>query len=138
VTTSGLSAANAVLKKSGLVPFIYQENAKNYVSLLDHPFTLDMLYSEYPKEQREIMLKASKCQYCEKPTCSEELDIRGIMRRVSVGNFIGARKIVDQYSIDHMIDSDFLSKCESCCVKVVQAKNPVEISSVIDYIKEKG
>jgi prolycopene isomerase len=137
VTTSGLSAANAILKKAGQKPFVYQRDAKNYVNMIDKPFTRDQLYSEYPKEQSDIMLKASKCLYCEKPSCSKDFDIRGIMRRVSVGNFIGARKIVDRYASTNSINDEFLSKCEGLCIKGFQDNTPIEILDVVNHIKEK-
>ncbi len=137
VTTSGLSAANAILNKAGQKPFVYQRDAKNYVTLTEKPFTFDKLYSQYPKEQRSIMLKASKCQYCEKPSCSKDFDLRGIMRRVSVGNFTGARKIVDRYSATNPITDEFLSKCEGHCIKAFQDNTPIELLKVVNYIKEK-
>jgi prolycopene isomerase len=89
VTTSGISAANAVLKKLNLEPFKYQPNMKNYVRVVDKPFRAESLYEGYPEETRAIMREASRCQYCEEPQCSAntDWDIRGIMRRVTVGNF---------------------------------------------------
>jgi prolycopene isomerase len=136
VTTSGLSAANAVLKDAGINPYIYHDKMRNFVTILEKPFTSDKLYSEYPEEQRSIMLKASQCQYCENPSCSKSFDIRGIMRRVSVGNFTGAKKIIDKYSAGHNIDRDFLSECENNCIKTLKNEKAVEISSVVYYIKD--
>lgn len=135
VTTSGISAANAILKKMGLKPYVYQKDLPNYVTILDKPFTLEKMYAEYPEEQRSIMLKASKCQYCEHPTCSKSLDIRGIMRRITVGNFKGAKKIIDNYD-KNIIDTEFLSECENRCIKGLKGKVPVEIANVIDYISQ--
>jgi len=99
VTVSGLSAANAVLRKLGREPYTYRPGMKNFVNMIDRPFTKDRLYAGYPEAVREIMLKASRCQYCEHPTCNEgvELDVRGIMRRVTVGNFVGARRLAEAF-----------------------------------------
>jgi prolycopene isomerase len=88
VTTSGIAAANAVLKKLKLKPFRYQANLENYVRIVDKPFRAEGLYHGYPQEMRAVMRQASRCQYCEDPQCSRNTayDIRGIMRRVAVGN----------------------------------------------------
>jgi prolycopene isomerase len=95
VTISGVSAANALLKKMGYVEYQYKDDMKNYITVLEKPFRAENLFNEYPKETREVMLKALRCQYCENPACSADtdIDIRGIMRRVSVGNFFGAKKL---------------------------------------------
>jgi len=137
VTTSGLSAANAVLQKLGREPYIYEKGIKNYVTILERPFTREQLYSEYPEELRKVIFKASKCQYCEKPTCSSEFDIRGIMRRVSVGNLYGAEEIIKKYTIEKSLDKDFLIECESNCIQKIQNNNPVEILNIIEYLQEK-
>ncbi|NTV89186.1 MAG: FAD-dependent oxidoreductase [Clostridiales bacterium] len=136
VTTSGLSAANAVLKRLGLEIFKYRPDMKNYVRITDRPFTRDMLYTGYPEEERNIMLKAAKCWYCEKPGCSENLalDIRGIMRRVTVGNLIGARAVAARYSGDVTLTEADFTKCEKACLKYLQDGKSVEIKTVIDYV----
>jgi prolycopene isomerase len=136
VTTSGLSAANAVLKKLNLEPFKYQANMKNCVRVLDKPFTPEGLYRGYPEEMRIIMCKASRCQYCENPSCSRNtnFDIRGVMRRVTVGNFAGAKKLAKQFlSIDQLKKAS-LVECEKQCVLNENGGPPVEIQTVIDYI----
>ena len=136
VTTSGLSAANAVLKKLNLEPFKYQANMKNCVRVLDKPFTPESLYRGYPEEMRIIMCKASRCQYCENPSCSRNtnFDIQGVMRRVTVGNFAGAKKLAKQFlSIDQLKKAS-LVECEKQCVLNENGGPPVEIQTVIDYI----
>jgi len=136
VTTSGISAANAVLKKLKLEPFTYQPNMKNYVRIVDKPFTKEGLYDGYPEEMRVIMLKASRCQYCEQPQCATDTDydIRGIMRRVTVGNFTGARKIAGQFLSAGELNRAALAQCEQRCVLNTDGGSPVEIRTVIGYI----
>jgi len=136
VTISGISAANAILRKMGLKSFTYKADMKNYVSILDKPFTIENLYSEYPEEIRVIMRKASACQYCELPKCSENMniDIRGIMRRVTVGNFTGAKKLVNRFLLAEGLETLSLSECETRCIQNVKSGSPVEIQAVIDYL----
>ena len=132
VTTSGLSAANAILMKLGLDKFVHREGIRDYVRVLKPPFWVDDLYSGYSAEDRDIMLKAGRCQFCEHPSCvnKEVADIRGIMRRVSVGNFFGARKLADMI----IADSD---NWEESCVENVRIGKPVAIREVLDYLARK-
>jgi len=132
VTTSGLSAANALLKKLGKEPYVYQENMKNFVRIVDKPFTAGRLYDGYGDAARTVMRKAMRCRLCEHPTCTKEKDIRGIMRRVSVGNFKGAKKLW----LQNPTDRDSLEKYEKTCICAIENKSAVEIQAVIDYLQE--
>jgi len=137
VTASGISAANAILTRSRLEPYIYKKNMANYVRILDKPVTEDRLLDRFPPDARTIMLKASACQICENPSCSENRarDIRGIMRRTMVGNFAGARKILNATSEESAWNDASLADCESKCILKIKYGTPVEIKLVIDYIK---
>ncbi len=139
VTTSGIAAANAVLKKLKLKPFKYQDNMTNYVRIVDKPFRAQNLYQGYPEETRSIMCQASRCQYCEDPRCSRktDYDIRGIMRRVAVGNFAGAQKLARQSVSSDPSHRTALAECEQRCVLNEEAAAPVEIRMVIDHIVAK-
>jgi len=52
VTTEGLSAANALLKKVGKEPFVFREGMQNYVRIIPKPFTRDRLYADYAESER--------------------------------------------------------------------------------------
>ncbi len=130
VTTSGLSAANALLKKLGKEPYAYRENMSNFVRIVEKPFTADRLYDGYDEMSRRVMQKAMRCRLCESPTCTDEIDIRGIMRRVAVGNFEGAKKCW----LHNPVDRDFLEKCETTCICAIESKPAVQIRDVIDYL----
>lgn len=142
VTTSGIAAANAVLKKRGLQPYVYQPERKNMVRILAKPVTAAKLYADVPADIRSLMQKAARCEYCEHPYCSigmqgqgRNLDIRGIMRRVTVGNLVGARKRLDAYCEEHQIKIGTapldLSACETRCIGNTRNGQPVEIQAVI-------
>lgn len=132
VTTSGLSAANAVLKKHGKEPYIHKKDMKNYVSIVDKPFTADRLNRGYDETTRVIMGKAMRCRLCEHPTCTTEVDVRGIMRRVAVGNFKGSRKCW----LRNPVDSDSLKKYEMNCICAMENKDAVEIQAVVAFLNE--
>jgi prolycopene isomerase len=136
VTTSGIAAANAVLRKLSMGPYRYQPNMKNYVRIVAKPFKAESLYEGYPEEMRTIMREAYRCQYCEEPQCtvSNAWDLRGIMRRVAVGNFAGAAKLVRQlFTIDGRSRAS-LAECEERCVLNKDVGSPVATRTVVNYI----
>jgi prolycopene isomerase len=134
VTVSGISAANAVLKKLGMPVYAYSEGMKNYVNIREKPFMPEDLYSDYPENERRVMLKARECQYCEHPSCSGDtgLDIRGIMRRVTVGNLRGAARLLEGFESEEAV----LSGCQERCIRNVREGKPVEIAEVAAFLKK--
>ncbi len=134
VTTSGLSAANAVLKKRGLKEFVYEKDQKNYVRQLPLPFTKEQLYADEPEPLRGVLRAAIRCRFCEHPTCSDgtQTDIPGVMRRVAVGNLVGARKCY----LAHPAEEGALPRFESRCIRALEGGEAVEISRVIGAILE--
>ena len=136
VTTSGISAANAILKSEKLVPFLYEKNQINYVNIVQKPVTFDNLYSHIEEPKRTIMMKAMKCQFCENPLCSKgtKTDIRGIMRRMSVGNTAGALKTFNQAPVDDLT----LEMFESKCIQNKLKNEPVEIRYIIQYLNNQN
>lgn len=132
VTTSGLSAANAVLKKLGLQPFIYQPDMKNYVRIVEKPFTDQMLYEAYPESEQKIMRLAKQCRFCEHPSCTNNslTDVRGIMRRVAAGNFVGAKKAW----LKDPVDEDMLAVFEENCICKVEEGQSIAIKEVVAYL----
>ena len=132
VTTSGLTAANVLLKKLGKEPFVYREGMTNYVRTVGKPFTASMLFDYVDPAIREIMLKAMRCRLCEHPSCAggDPADIRGLMRRVSVGNFTGARKCL----LKTPVQSNDLERYEMNCIRSIEENEPVRIREVITYL----
>ena len=127
VTTSGIAAANAVLSQRGLKPFVYDSSRKEYVHLVQAPFTGDQLYASVEPDQRAIVQAARRCQLCEHPSCSQgtDLDVRGIMRRVMVGNFAGAKRKLAESSCKNP------SNLEPDCIR----EESVAIGKVCGYLK---
>ena len=134
VTTSGLSAANAILRKRGLTPFVYDKLQKNFVRQLPIPFTSDQLYVDEPEPRRSMMLAAMRCRFCEHPTCcgTRGTDIPGILRRVAVGNLTGAKKRF----IEHPASTEELHRYESRCIRRLEGGTGVEIRTIIDTLTE--
>ncbi len=134
VTTSGITAANVLLKKLKKERFVYSKGMKNCVRLVEKPFIHEHLYAGYDEKQRTIMLEAMRCRFCEHPGCSNgsNVDIRGIMRRVSVGNLTGAGKRWAETS-NSTID---LETSESRCICAIENGNAVKIRDVVAFIND--
>lgn len=134
VTTSGLSAANAVLKKQGREPFRYQPQMKNFVRLVPKPFTGRQLHETYPEAERKIMSQAGRCLFCEKPSCipRPKTDIAGIMRRVFVGNFKGAAAKAKETALNPAEQLE----AEGRCIRGRSGEKPVAISMVLNFLQE--
>ena len=136
VTVSGISAANAVLKKYGKKQFLNRKGMKSYVNLIDKPVTTKKLHSSNTKDEREIILLASECLFCEKPECMMkfDLDIRGIMRRVAVENFYGAVKIINKYSNDRLISDVEINSSENNCLRLKKIGEAVQIEKILRFL----
>ncbi len=134
VTTSGLTAANVLLKKLGKETFAYRNGMKNYVNIVDKPFTSDQLFQEYDAPTRQVMCNAMRCRFCEHPLCTngDTTDIRGIMRRVACGNFAGARKAW----LKAPVDPSALAQYEANCLCMIEEGSPVKITEIINYLRE--
>lgn len=105
VTISGVSAANMVLRRLGKEEYIWRKGMKDYVKEyratdLPKTFTSSHIYTNALEDEKYIKLHhdASLCQWCEDAPCQSfcpfEYDIRGILRRIEVGNYQGAYAIL--------------------------------------------
>lgn len=135
VTTSGIAAANAILKKHGLPQFRWQPNMKSYVSIKKPPFDGEPCADCYSENERECIQKARRCLCCLSPRCCpvSRLDVRGIMRRAQAGNLIGAKKALSKSDGTFMSDN-FLCECERRCVRNADGA-PAPIAYVINHLK---
>lgn len=133
VTTSGLSAANVILRKRGIKSYQYVPRMKNYVIERNKPFYRKDMYTELSQARREIAFAASRCRFCEYPECiSHDIaDIRGIMRRSAVGNFKGAGKLAKEIAERSDFNNDILKQAESRCVLNKENAEPVAIDCII-------
>ncbi|HRZ48057.1 MAG TPA: FAD-dependent oxidoreductase [Bacteroidales bacterium] len=133
VTTSGITAANVLLKKLKKSPYVYKPGMKNFVRLVDKPFTREKLFDGYGEEEKKLMQEAMRCRFCEHPSCSnsDSADIRGIMRRVAVGNFTGAKKRWKETCSDLHPPEYY----EARCIHTLENAEAVNISHVFAFLE---
>lgn len=117
VTISGIAAANAVLKKYGMKPYVWKKDMKDHVVELKTPVEKGWVYDAFPEAKAKLMTKAGKCLFCENPgCCSREIfDIPAVMRRAACGNFKGASDIINNAFIK--LTDGFWEECEAGCVQ---------------------
>jgi prolycopene isomerase len=105
VTISGVSAANMVLRRLGKEEYIWRRGMKDYVkeyrtSDLPHLKSLSHISPNALEDDsfKKLHDDASLCQWCEVApclsVCPAEYDIRGLLRRIEVGNYKGAYSIL--------------------------------------------
>lgn len=135
VTVSGVAAANSILKKRKLPLYLYESGKNEYVHIHEKPYNFTMLMESFPEEKRAIVQKAFGCENCEKAGCmkNSSLDVRGIMRRIIVGNFFGAKRIVERYYRNGGTDRE-LKFCEQGCLKH-QTLEPIPIADMVKELK---
>jgi len=142
VTISGISAANMVLRRLGKEEYIWRKGMKDYVKEyraadLPKTFTSSHIYTNALEDKKYIQLHddASLCQWCENTPCQShcpiEYDVRGILRRIEVGNYQGAQSILQkgkELNDIHCID------CGAFCYDACKEKSgnvpPVNIKNI--------
>lgn len=134
VTVSGISAANAILKKYNHEPFVYEDDRPDMIRMLPSPVTRDNLYSDYSEEERRVMHQAMRCRFCEFPTCAprKNVDVGGVMRRVAVGNFRGA---VKRWNEGTFADDLSFRDYENSCIYKREGEEPVAIRDVVNFLE---
>ncbi|MCX5775305.1 MAG: hypothetical protein NTV44_02950, partial [Firmicutes bacterium] len=75
------------------------------------------------------------------PTCMKKttVDIPSIMRRVTVGNFVGAKKQLGRFALTLKEKPLQLSEAERTCILNLRRQPSVAIREVVDFVlKEEG
>lgn len=134
VTVSGISAANALLHDLGMEEFKYREGMRDYVR--EHAPGQGVRDEDVRVSAADGLAKlAGKCEYCEHPSCMAGigLDIRGINRRLAVGNVCGASKLAEASPLDE----GSLEAAEGRCVLGSRGE-PVAIRKIISQLRDTG
>lgn len=139
VTVSGISVANLILRECNMQEYEQKYIKGDYVTIVQKPYTGDNLKLSSNKTEDKIGKLAMKCQYCINPRCEKacknNMPIRDINRRLSVGNFFGARKLLNKYSENPCINCENIS-CEENCIRRKFAE-PVNIKEINSNLTNK-
>ncbi|MDV4151117.1 FAD-dependent oxidoreductase [Clostridium sp. AL.422] len=138
VTISGVSASNLILRELGIEEFEYKEDMKNYVNIVKKPFEYSQMKIGRNKNEDKLAKLALECEFCEKPLCEKKcpykLSIRDINRRVAVGNFYGAKKILKANNTNPCLTC-ISRECEKYCIRKIKSKE-VKISEINTKLEE--
>lgn len=137
VTVSGIGAAHVILEQLGLQPYSSKDCKADYVTIVPPPFKQEQLHMSTVKEEDDLAHLALKCQFCEQPRCEQgcpiHMPISGILRRMAVGNFVGAYRQLPEGHFPCLS----CSKCEcmSSCITSTQ-EYPVPIHALLKGLNE--
>ena len=138
VTISGISAANLILRDLGINEFEYKEGMKNYVNIVKNPFQCNQIRIGKNDEEDKLGKLALKCEFCERPLCEKKcpykVSIRSINRRVAVGNFYGAKKILKVNNTNPCLTCKS-RECEKYCIRKIKSKE-VKINEINTKLEE--
>jgi prolycopene isomerase len=128
VTVSGVSAADMVLRERGMKEYRYYPGQRNLVTVVDGPV-------ERRPEPTDAPATASLCQWCEahfcRNACPASIDIRGVLRRVEMGNPVGARRLLPT---PLPCAGCAARPCEKACYRATFTGSPVPIVSNLEWL----
>ena len=129
VTVSGISAANIALRDRGMTEYRWRPGQRNFVTVVDGPVACRPAPTSAPGT-------ASLCGWCESATCRAAcpsgIDIRGVLRRLEMENFEGARRRLAETSGGSLPCPDCAGRpCEQACQRSRWAGAPVPIAENI-------
>ena len=138
VTISGISAANLILRDLGIDEFEYKEGMKNYVNIVKKPFEYNQIKIGKNDKEDKLGKLALNCEFCERPLCEKKcpykVPIRSINRRVAVGNFYGAKKILKANNTNPCLSCKSI-ECERYCIRKIKSKE-VKINEINTKLEE--
>lgn len=144
VTISGISAANMVLRRLGKEEYIWRKGMKDFVKeyrVTDLPGNNASSHIRANALENDKYLTlhddASLCQWCEDApclsVCPAEYDIRGILRRIEVGNYQGAYSVISSKNRRKRSNNINCLDCQAPCYEACKGKSgkvpPVKIKN---------
>lgn len=138
VTVSGISAANAILRELEIKEYVYEGPCNiKYINIVKKPFKKSNIIIGNSKVERELYNLSSLCQFCEKPNCEKvckkNIPIRDINRRLAVGNYFGAKKLLLKQR--ELCNDCTDKKCEAYCIRST-FNNSVSINKILYLLDE--
>ena len=138
VTISGISAANAILRELEIKEYVYDGPCNiKYINIVKKPFKKSNVIIGNSKVERELYNLSSLCQFCENPNCEKackkNIPIRDINRRLAVGNYFGAKKLLLKQG--ELCNDCTDKKCEAYCIRNT-FNNSVSINKILCRLDE--
>lgn len=139
--SSGVGAANMVLRDLGIKEFLPRKFKKEYVNLIKgKPWTPVPDASEPITVESAIRL-AQECQHCEEAVCRDKcpagIDVLNFARRMEAGNFAGAVRAMREVNplaeiCGYICPAERL--CQKDCKRLEFSHEPVRIASLQAWV----
>ena len=140
-TTSGVGAANMVLRDMEREEYLPREFSKKYINLLKKNNRVPLPDLSDPITEDSAKRIATECQLCEKPGCVEacpaSVDSLNFLRRIEAGNFAGAARSIREMNpfgeiCGYICPSEKL--CEKNCNRLDFSDHHVRISDLQAWV----
>jgi prolycopene isomerase len=140
---SGVGAANMVLRDLHRREYDRRRFKKQYIHFVTLPYDHPRYQSGQCIGADTASLAAAQCQWCEKPdcvaVCPAHVDIPGFLRRMEVGNVVGAARVIRQTNPLGEVCGTACgldAPCRRDCYRISFAGKPVEITELQRWICE--
>jgi NADPH-dependent glutamate synthase beta subunit-like oxidoreductase len=134
---SGVGAANMVLRDLHRREYDRRRFPKQHIHFVTLPYDHPRYQTGDPISADNARLSAAQCQWCEKPdcvaACPAHVDIPGFLRRLEVGNIMGAARVIRQANPLGEVCGTACGKdapCRRDCYRISFAGKPVEITEL--------
>jgi prolycopene isomerase len=140
---SGVGAANMVLRDLHRREYDRRRFARQYIHFVTLPYDHPRYQTGDPITADNARLAAAQCQWCEKPdcvaACPAHVDIPGFLRRIEIGNTIGAERVIRQQNPLAEICGTACgpdAPCQRDCYRVSFTGKPVQITELQRWVSE--
>ncbi|WP_110991090.1 MULTISPECIES: hypothetical protein [unclassified Mesotoga] len=139
VTVSGIGAANLVLRRLRMKEYSYREPEVERVHYTSRKRRDSVDLENTVLDRETVPVISSSCQLCDIPNCTlrcpDGKDIRGILRRLESGNFIGAKKRLLETTVNTLC-SECAGYCEKSCRRLSFDKKPVPVKRLLSWLEK--
>jgi len=140
-TTSGVGAANVVLRDMGLPEYRPRPFARQYLNYVEGKAWTPPPHPDVPITAGSAVRLARECQLCEKPgcmkTCPAGIDVLNFLRRVEAGNLDGAARSMREMNplaeiCGYICPAEKL--CQRNCNRLEFSEHPVRIADLHAWV----
>ena len=140
---SGVGAANMILRDLRRPEYDRRTFARQYIHFVTLPYDHLKYQSGDPIRANTASLAAAQCQWCEKPdcvaACPARVDIPGFLRRMEVGNIVGAARVIRQTNPLAEVCGTVCgpnAPCEHACCRISFTGKSVQITELQRWVCE--
>lgn len=138
---SGVGAANMVLRDLHRREYDRRTFARQYINFVPLPYDRPRYETGQRISDETAPRAARQCQWCEKPdcvaACPARVDIPGFLRRMEVGNMVGAARLIRQANPLAEVCGTLCgpdAPCQHACYRTSFAGQPVQITELQRWV----